>query len=227
MSAVWDEPPCGLLRLDDAGRVLACNREFRRLCGFASPADAPARVDGLLRPGSLLYFQTALFPSLQLSGRVDEVYLELASADGGSVPVLVNARRDAAAGTSDWAVMRIEQRGRWEEAVAEARRVAEHESRENARKSEELAQAKSDLEHVLEELKDSNWMLRKVADVLPVCMYCGRVRPGQRPDTEWESAADFLKRNSGFLSHGCCPRCIDLLRRQLGLPEEAPPGGKG
>lgn len=226
MSAGWGEPPCGLLRLDDEGRVLACNAELARLCGLASADDAPARVDALLRPGALLYFQTALLPSLRLAGRVDEVYLELAAAGVGTVPVLVNARRDAASGTSDWAVMRIEQRGRWEEAVAEARRVAERESRENARKSEELAQAKSDLEHVLKELKESNWMLRKVADVLPVCMYCGRVRPGQRPDTEWESAADFLKRNSRFLSHGCCPRCIDLFSRQLGLPEgEGPASG--
>lgn len=227
MSAGWEESPCGLLRLNDAGAVLACNREFRRLCGYAAPQDAPSSVEVLLRPGSLLFFQTTLFPSLRLSGRVDEVYLELASTGGGSVPVLVNARRDAVAGTSDWAVMRIEQRGRWEAAVAEARRVAEHESRENARKSEELARAKSDLEHVLEELKQSNWMLRKVADVLPVCMYCGRVRPGQRPETEWESAAEFLKRNSRFLSHGCCPRCVDLMRRELGLPDETSPGGAG
>lgn len=209
----WNEAPCGLLRVGDDGGLLAANRAFVALLGLGPEDVAPARVDALFRPGSRLYYQMNVFPSLRLAGAVEEVYLEFQDVRGGSVPALVNLRRDALALHSDWAVMRVEQRGRWEAAVVEARRVAEHEAAGHARKNEELARAKAELEEALRELRESHWMLRKVADVLPSCMYCGRVKPGER---DWESASDFLRRNSRFLSHGCCPGCVEALLRDIG-----------
>lgn len=83
-------------------------------------------------------------------------------------------------------------------------------SRERARKARQLAQA-------LAELRDSNWQLTKIAEVLPMCVQCRAVRTG--PST-WEDVADFLVRNSDFLSHGYCARCASELSAGLG-------GGRG
>ena len=206
----WQTAPCGLLRVADDGLLLALNPAAARLLGHAPDAAPPARLDDLLAPASRLYHELTIVPALRLGGVVEEACLEFRDRAGAPVPVLVNIRRDAAGGHADWACLRIEQRGRWEAAVLEARRQAEQESRK-------LAEANAELARVLAQLKESNWLLEKVAEVLPTCMYCGRVKSN---GPNWESAIDFLKRHSRFLSHGCCPSCVSVLRAQLNLPPE-------
>jgi hypothetical protein len=90
-------------------------------------------------------------------------------------------------------------------------------ARENARTSKELAAAKVKLQETLDELQRSYWHIRKIAEVLPLCAECGRVKPG---DGDWESVADDLRENSLFLSHGCCPECVGKMRKELGLGEK-------
>ena len=82
-------------------------------------------------------------------------------------------------------------------------------------KTTELAAANARLQATLDELHRTHWHLRKIAEVLPMCAECGRVKPG---DGEWASVADYLRENSLFLSHGCCPECAGKLQADLGLP---------
>lgn len=212
-----DDVPCGWFRVADDGRILAMNATFRALTGVAVAADETLRIEALLTSAAKIYYQVSLFPSLRLAGVMDEIYLTLRHADGGEIPVLVNARRREAERCSDWAVVRIEQRGRWEAEVLQAKRIAEEASRASAQKSEELGAAKRELERTLAELKESNWMLRKAAEVLPTCMYCSRVKGDQ---AQWQSAIDYLKKNAVFLSHGCCPDCTSKFLADLGLDPE-------
>ena len=90
--------------------------------------------------------------------------------------------------------------------------------RENARKTKELTATKGALQHTLDELNRTHWHLRKIAEVLPMCAECGKVKPG---DGEWESVADYLRQNSLFLSHGCCPECVGKLQAGLGLSADS------
>lgn len=209
-----DAVPCGWLRVADDGRILAMNAALRALTGAAVAGAGPEQIEALLMPASKIYYQVSLFPGLRLAGALDEIYLTLRRADGGEIPVLVNVRRREAEGVSDWAVVRIEQRGRWEAELVQAKRIAEEESRASARKSEELGAAKRELERTLAELKESNWMLRKAAEVLPTCMYCSRVKGDQ---ARWQSAIEYLKKNAIFLSHGCCPDCTGKFYADMGL----------
>ena len=78
-------------------------------------------------------------------------------------------------------------------------------ARENARQGRELKRALDDLER-------SYWLVRKVHEVLPICMGCGKVKAG---DAEWQDVVDFLKQHSRFLSHGYCPECADRVVREL------------
>lgn len=64
--------------------------------------------------------------------------------------------------------------------------------REAERRTEEAAQASAALAQAMEALTENNWMLRKVAEVLPTCM---------------------------FLSHGCCPACTTQMHREMGVPD--------
>jgi len=49
--------------------------------------------------------------------------------------------------------------------------------------------------------------------ILPVCMYCNKIRDdsgASHGNGKWLSLDEFLSRKSGIeLSHGCCPECYD------------------
>lgn len=79
-------------------------------------------------------------------------------------------------------------------------------SRENIRKGRELANTVKKLEEAHEQLDKSFWHLRKIQEVLPICMECGKVKTA---DASWEDVVSYLKKNSRFLSHGYCPECVD------------------
>lgn len=100
-----------------------------------------------------------------------------------------------------------EEPGRTDDAAAELLRVNNELAtlgREHARRTRELARVNGELDQMLKDLRSSHWLLRKLQEVLPICMECGRVEAG----AGWESVADYLRANSGFLSHGYCPECL-------------------
>lgn len=72
-------------------------------------------------------------------------------------------------------------------------------SRENARQARAL-------EAALRDLKEANWRLTKISEVLPMCLSCREVKTGPGPE-DWEAVETFLEKNSTFLSHGYCARC--------------------
>jgi PAS domain-containing protein len=86
-------------------------------------------------------------------------------------------------------------------------------SRENIRRSRELEAARGDLEATLEELESSYWHLRKIQEVLPLCMGCGKMKTGT---SEWTSLVDYLKEHEIFVSHGYCPSCAAAFEREAG-----------
>ncbi len=73
--------------------------------------------------------------------------------------------------------------------------------RENERVRRELAASRDELDR-------SYWHLRKIQEVLPICMGCGKVKTSE---TRWEDVVTYLKNNSLFLSHGYCPDCASRL----------------
>lgn len=64
------------------------------------------------------------------------------------------------------------------------------------------------LKTAFDQLDKSFWHLRKIQEVLPFCMECGKVKTA---DSSWEDVISFLKNNSMFLSHGYCPECADKI----------------
>ncbi len=210
----FDRLPCGYMAVDADGRVLASNALLRHWLGGGAPRTGPEKLDQVLTPASALYYLLSLVPALQLSRQMNEVFLTLRADSETEMSVLASLSRRADSGVVDWALMPAEQRGRWEAEILRSRQIAERESEESRRKSEELLAAKKELERVLSELKESNWLLKKAAEVLPTCMYCGDVKS---EGNQWDSALAYLRKNEVFLSHGCCPNCLPQMRKAMGL----------
>ncbi len=61
------------------------------------------------------------------------------------------------------------------------------------------------LQEALDELDRSHWRVRKLQELLPLCMTCHQIH---RPDESWEPLVDFLARDGLLVSHGYCPDCV-------------------
>lgn len=75
------------------------------------------------------------------------------------------------------------------------------------------------LKAAYEQLDKTFWHLKKIQEVLPICMACGKVKT---TDSSWEDVVSFLKNNSMFLSHGYCPECAAKVMRQFSKRRDAP-----
>jgi heme-degrading monooxygenase HmoA len=82
-------------------------------------------------------------------------------------------------------------------------------TRENQQKNHELTKAQDELTRAIEERDRSYWFVRKVQEVLPICMKCHKVKTSS---TSWDSLEDFFQKNTDFLSHGYCPQCLKKLK---------------
>jgi heme-degrading monooxygenase HmoA len=88
---------------------------------------------------------------------------------------------------------------------------------ERANRNKELTATRLALENTLQELNTLYWRIRKIREVLPMCLKCGKVQSGE---TRWEDVADFMIDRFPFLSHGYCPDCAS---RQIAEGDEARP----
>jgi diguanylate cyclase (GGDEF)-like protein/PAS domain S-box-containing protein len=126
---LYERTPCGLLVLDQRGRVLRANATFAGWLGVEAARLVGAPVLDMLEPGSRLFYETRFLPALELRGGVREVALALTAAGGETLPVLVNAvldRDTAGDPVVHLAVFPAAERQDYERQLLIARRNAEH-----------------------------------------------------------------------------------------------------
>lgn len=132
MEPLLDLAPCGFVVVADDGYVTLANRTALEMLGAASADQLVGRhVDALLTAPSRIFYQTHIFPTLRLQGRVHEVYVSMVRADRADLPVLLNARRrvDGERTVSDWVFVPMRQRNELENEIIKARNVAEDSAR--------------------------------------------------------------------------------------------------
>lgn len=127
MDPILDHAPGGYLRVGDDGYVIETNATLCDLLLADCGKLAGDHVDRLLSAASRIFYQTHVFPTLKLQGRVHEVYLSLLDVRGEEVPVLLNAARRASEGgfESHWVVVPMRQRNQYENEILKARATAE------------------------------------------------------------------------------------------------------
>jgi sigma-B regulation protein RsbU (phosphoserine phosphatase) len=94
---LYENAPFGYLSTAADGTIFKVNTTFAVWMGFPADTLIGRRLRDLLTvPGRILY-ETNVAPALRLQGRFEEVALDLVTAAGDKLPVLVNAteRRDA------------------------------------------------------------------------------------------------------------------------------------
>ena len=94
---LYEDAPVGYLLTAPDGTILRCNRTFLALSGYGTGELVDRRFYDLLPPGAKIYYETHYAPLLEMQEEVREIALEIISADGRRLPVLVNAqlKRDA------------------------------------------------------------------------------------------------------------------------------------
>jgi diguanylate cyclase (GGDEF)-like protein/PAS domain S-box-containing protein len=89
--ALFDRAPFGYLITDTDDVIVRANETFAGWTGFGPEDLAGRHFRDLLPPGSQLLYETRHLPVLRLQGSVGEVFLEVRTAGGSLLPVLVNA----------------------------------------------------------------------------------------------------------------------------------------
>ena len=95
---LFENAPCGYVAMTPDGRIARSNRLFSTWVGIDSAALVGRRFSELLNIAGRVYYETHFAPLLRMQGSFNEVALNIARADGTTLPVLVNAveRRDDA-----------------------------------------------------------------------------------------------------------------------------------
>ncbi len=147
MNPVFDAVPAGVIHLSSDLTILAANGEMRALVAQDTGELVGKSLDVLLSAPSRILFQTHVYPALKADGRVEEVFLTLASSTGDPIPVLLNAVRSPGAEEPAYVglVVRIRARSRWETDLLAATRALEGERAASQRLAEELAVTAADL----------------------------------------------------------------------------------
>ena len=127
LDPLLDGAPCGFISFADDGTLRVANRTLLDMLGYARGELIGKHVETILAVGSRIFYQTHFFPLLRLHGRADEIFLLLRDKSGADVAVLVNAvrRERGDEPVTDAVLLQLIERRKFEDALVEARRVAE------------------------------------------------------------------------------------------------------
>ena len=126
-SDLLDRAPCGFVSFGDDSRVTYVNTTLLERLGFAREEVVGEQLETLLATGSRIFHQTHFFPVIKLHGKAQEIFVLLRSKSGEDVGVLCNALRRERGGRfiTDCAMMEVEERRKFEEALLRAKKSAE------------------------------------------------------------------------------------------------------
>ena len=162
MDALIDQVPCGFVSFGDDGLIQRINARLLDVLGYKREELEGRHVETLMNVGSRIFFQTHLFPLIAMKGTVEEIFLLLKSSQGEDVGFLLNAARHLREGktVNDCALMRVQERRKFEDALVRAKKVAEAAQEELTETNERYAEQAIELELQQEELMRQ----RQIAD---------------------------------------------------------------
>lgn len=136
---LFENAPCGYISTTLDGTLVKVNRTFEQMIGIdREELLGKRRFQELLTPGGRIYHETHYAPLLRMQGQAIEIALEIVSADGSRLPVLVNS---TVVSDSD--------------ECPQAVRTTIFEARERRRYEEELLQARKREREIARQLQNS------------------------------------------------------------------------
>jgi phosphoserine phosphatase RsbU/P len=88
---LYEEAPCGSLSLSPDGRIVRANQTLGRWLNATQESLLDKPFSELLSFGGRIAFETHLAPLLRMQGFVEEIALDILTADGAKLPVIANA----------------------------------------------------------------------------------------------------------------------------------------
>ncbi|GAB3500070.1 hypothetical protein GCM10027341_24630 [Spirosoma knui] len=127
MDDLINQVPCGIFSFSDQGILVTINTTASQHVGYPADALIGQPLNRILTLASRLFYQTHLAPMINLHGRVDEISLMLLTADGTSMPVLLNAVRLENEGewVTNCAYLPVRQRHEYESELIKARKATQ------------------------------------------------------------------------------------------------------
>ncbi|QWX85006.1 hypothetical protein H0I23_05050 [Cellulophaga sp. HaHaR_3_176] len=155
--------------LSESGDVLFINQKFRECLDY--DLAEPLKINDILTPGSVIFFQVHLQPMLDLQHKADEVFLSFKTKTGNTVPVLLNAIRLLEGETSKihFTGINISQRNNYEKEILHARDIAEKallENSEHIRLKKELEYSQHLIEEQLQKIANYSEQHKQIDKVL-------------------------------------------------------------
>ena len=154
MDALIDQIPCGFVSFGDDGLIQRINARLLDVLGYKREDVEGRHVETLMNVGSRIFFQTHLFPLIAMKGNAEEIFLLLKSSQGEDIGFLLNAARHVREGktVNDCALMRVQERRKFEDALVRAKKAAEAAQEELTETNERYAEQAIELELQQEEL---------------------------------------------------------------------------
>jgi PAS domain S-box-containing protein len=154
---LYENAPCGYLSTTPDGRIVRVNQTFADMIDYErSELIGHRRFADLLTIGGRIFYETHFALMLRMHGEVREIALELQTAGGSVVPILVSAvqKRDAAGNPvlNRITVFNATDRRSYERELLASRKRAEEAGEELARINAELSRSNAALLQANEEL---------------------------------------------------------------------------
>ena len=140
--------PCGFASVSDEGIILFVNQRLQELLQYQESELVGKHIDNILTIPARIFYQTHFFPLIRLHGKADEIYFNLKSKSGDSVPVFANAVRGDLEGVpvSHCVFLPLYVRERYEDELLNAKRVAEEALLRNQQLYREAERARGEAE---------------------------------------------------------------------------------
>jgi sigma-B regulation protein RsbU (phosphoserine phosphatase) len=167
MSDRLENAPCGFVELRQDGLIHSTNVTFEQWIGSAGKL-AGERFESTLTLANRIFFQTHLFPLLHLSGRADEIFLNLRGSDGKALPVVASFSLGEE-NRFQCVFLPVPNRRKYEDEILERKKIAEEALKSNAQLLEAKLDAESralDLERKVREIEHQNKELKRVSEIL-------------------------------------------------------------
>lgn len=135
--------PCGYLGFTNDGTIVHVNETLCLLMGYSKEELTGFKFQMLLTIAGRIFFQTHLFPLLELQEKAEEIFLTFLTKKGVEVPVLLNANRNPSNEVPNCCVIiPVYNRRKYEEKILVSKKQAE----EAVEKNDELIKARQEAE---------------------------------------------------------------------------------
>ena len=192
-------------RLNRKGEVESCSPSFLRAVKLSNKEICGKNVTDFLVEHDAVLLKDTL---KSLVGTQDMI---LNFVDSALFPISVKARMSA---VNEKILLIAERSSIEEESLARQLIDLNNEltrlTREIQQKNRELTETRDGLVRAIEERDKSHWFIRRMQDVLPICMGCKKVKPSE---SSWQDVEEFLKNNTDFLTHSYCPDCLEKWKK--------------